>query len=421
MNSELKIIKWDFRMTDNILEKVLLMEDEQIQNILSLKGVEKRVILRTCNRLEIYYHENVKFGLEELPVHQFMEREDAIRHIFRVASGLESMSVGENEILRQIKDAFDLAQKQGRTDKFISMVFQRALKVGKNVRESTEISHGKVSIPSIMIEQIEKRNLIKGKKIGVIGTGKMAATVVKYLRKKENAKITIFGRNEEAGLELSQLFNVDFKKTLDIPAITNECHVLITATSSKVPLINRDMIEKFETKILLIDISNPRNIEESYSNQKVELINLDMANQILQENKKRKERDIEVAEEIIEKEIEKIYSKLAEGEIEGYITARYSKSRDILIEELERYNKNLDSGISNENAAELLGNSLISKIMAPEILTLKKLIRENRVESLRNYLESAGKFTEEGGDSQTEDPLNAQSQRDRNHLLSQKS
>lgn len=402
-------------MDDNILEKMLLMEDESIQEILSLKNIEKRIILRTCNRLEIYYHEDVGDWGDNFEKSEIITGENAIRHIFRVASGLESMSVGENEILRQIKEAFELSHKIGRTDKFLSMIFQRALKVGKEVREKTEISQGKVSIPSIMIEQMERKNLVKGKSIGVIGTGKMAATVVKYLRKKEGVGITIYGRNEEAGVELCNLFKVQFKKSLDLPSIVEDCDCVITATSSKVPLISRESIEKIEKKILFVDISNPKNIEESYNNPNVELINLEMANEILQENKKRKEKDIKIAEEILEREIEKIYAKIAEGEIEKYITLRYSNSRSLLTFELDRFVHNIESGISVNESAELMGNSLINKIMAPETLTLKQLIRMNRVESVRNYLESVMDFTEPRNDSTSEDLEVPQNQQRRSH------
>ena len=184
LNSELKVIRWDFKMDDNILEKKLQEDDDDLQYMLSSHGIEKRVILRTCNRLEIYYHEDTKISEKDLEKAEILTNEHAIKHLLRVSSGLESMSIGESEILRQIKDAFDLAHKLGRTDKFLSMIFQKALKVGKEVRETTEISHGRVSIPSIMIEQIEKKGLLNGTAIGVVGTGKMAATVVKYLKKK---------------------------------------------------------------------------------------------------------------------------------------------------------------------------------------------------------------------------------------------
>ena len=420
LNSELKVIRWDFKMDDNILEKKLQEDDDDLQYMLSSHGIEKRVILRTCNRLEIYYHEDTKISEKDLENAEILTNEHAIKHLLRVSSGLESMSIGESEILRQIKDAFDLAHKLGRTDKFLSMIFQKALKVGKEVRETTEISHGRVSIPSIMIEQIEKKGLLNGTAIGVVGTGKMAATVVKYLKKKPSVKITIYGRNDEAGSELSQLFKVNFKKTLEIGNIVEECHVIITATSSKTPLISRELIEKIDRKLLFIDISNPKNIEESYNNPNVELINLEMANQILQENKKRKERDIEVAEAIIDGELKKIYAKLAEGEIELYIALLYSRSKDILSDEMEKFTRALMNGTGEREALELMGNSLVNKILAPETLTLKKMVREGRTDSVRDFLQSAMKFTERELYSSTEDQKENQSQQVQNHQLYQK-
>ncbi|MHB1441105.1 MAG: glutamyl-tRNA reductase [Cuniculiplasma sp.] len=421
MNSELKIIRWDYKMEENILEKRLQDDDKDLQKILSAKGVEKRIILRTCNRLEIYYHEDVLFSDDEMEYAEVLSDEDAIRHLLRVASGLESMSVGEQEILRQIKEAFDAAHKQGRTDKFLSMIFQRAIKVGKEVRETTEISHGKVSIPSIMIEQIERKGLLHNRSIGVIGTGKMAATVVKYLRKKPSVKITLYGRNDEAGSELSQLFAVNFKKTLDVGTIVEECHVVITATSSKTPLITRDIIEKIDRNLLFIDISNPRNIEESYNNPKVELINLEMANQILQENRRRKEKDIEVAESIIDREMKKIYAKMAESEIEGYIASIYSRSKDILNDEIEKYRHSMENGLETRDALEMLGNSIVNKVLAPETLTLKKMIREGKTESVRDFLDSAMKFTDKDIGSLSEDQRESQNPPIQNRQLCQKS
>jgi glutamyl-tRNA reductase len=423
LNSELKIIKWDYKMEDNTLEKVLQRDDDSIQKILSKWEVEKRIILRTCNRFEIYYHTDVMFDNDDFPKADFIYEEEAIKHLLRVSSGLESMSVGEHEILRQIKESLENAQKVGRTDKFLSMIFQKALKVGKEVRETTEISHGKVSIPSIMIDQIEKKGLMNGKKIGVLGTGKMAATIVKYLRKNKSAKITIYGRNEEAGRELSELFKVNFKKTLDIPFIIEDCQVVVTATSSKTPLIGREVLDKISKKILLVDISNPKNIEENYNNNQVELINLDVANHILQENRKRKERDIEIAEKIIESEITKIYAKLAESEIEGYISAIYTRSRNVLNDELDRYRKSVENGTNEMEALEMMGNSIISKILAPETLTLKKMVRESKTESVRDFLSSAMDYTNSeisSIDVSAEDPKGDRSRRDRSRQLYQK-
>ena len=421
--SDLKIIMWDFRAGDNSLEKILKLDDDEIQSRLSQKNVEKRIILRTCNRLEIYYDADVIFDDENVfPASKFMRGEGAIMHILRVSAGLESMSVGENEILRQIKEAMEKSIKEGRSNKFLSMVFHRAIKLGKEIRERTEISHGKVSIPSIMIDQIGKRGLISDKRIGIVGTGKMAATIVKYLKKEENAVITIYGRNEEAGKELADLFSVNFRKTLDIPVIIEESDVIITATTSKTILIDRMEIENIKKRVLLVDISNPKNIDENFINPTVELLNLEMANQIMEENRKRKEKDIVLAEEIIKKEMNKIYAKIAEGEIEGYISEIYGKAREVLQDEITRYNAAVNAGHDPSETLTAMGNSFINKILAPQTLTLKRMIREGKTESVRDYLDSASDFSDEDSyqkDFFSEDPKESQSQQPQNHQLSQ--
>ncbi|MGP6206732.1 glutamyl-tRNA reductase [Cuniculiplasma sp. SKW3] len=421
--SDLKVIMWDFRGGDNSLEKVLKLDDDEIQSRLSTKNVEKRIILRTCNRLEIYYDADVVFDDENIfPGSKFLRGDAAIMHILRVSAGLESMSVGENEILRQIKEAMEKSIKEGRSNKFLSMIFHRAIKLGKEIREKTEISHGKVSIPSIMIDQIGKRGLINGKHIGIVGTGKMAATIVKYLKKEENAIITIYGRNEEAGKELADLFGVNFRKTLDIPIIIDESDVIITATTSKTVLIDKGEIEKINKKILLVDISNPKNIDENFINPTVELLNLDMANQIMEENRKRKEKDIVLAEEIIKKELDKIYTKIAEGEIEWYISDIYGKAREILNEEIIKYNSALEAGHDPNETLLAMGNSFINKILAPQTLTLKRMIREGKTESVRDFLDSVWDITDDDPDQKdffSEDPKDTQNQQARSHQLSQ--
>ncbi len=420
--SDLKVIMWDFRTGDNSLEKVLKIYDEDLQAKLSSKGVEKRIILRTCNRLEIYYDSDVIFDDDIFPGSKFLRGEDAIRHILRVSAGLESMSVGENEILRQIKEAMEQAIKEGRSNKFLSMVFHRAIKLGKEIREKTEISHGKVSIPSIMIDQISKRGLINSKRIGIIGTGKMAATIVKYLKKEENPIVTIYGRNEDAGKELADLFEVNFRKTLDIPTIIEECDVIITATTSKTILIEKGEIEKINKKMLLVDISNPKNIDENFINPSVELLNLEMANQIMEENRKRKEKDIVLAEEIIRKEMDKIYTKIAEGEIEGYISEIYGRARSIMEDEIVKYNAAIAAGKDPSETLIVMGNSFINKILAPQTLALKRMIREGKTESVRDFLDSASDFSDDESDQKDfsfEDPKESRNRQDQNHQLSQ--
>ncbi len=417
--SDLRVIRWDFRMDDEKLENILKIEDEEINRKLSKNGVEKRIVLRTCNRLELYYDVNVDLNNEDFQNAEFIQGENAIRHILRVSAGLESMSVGENEILRQIKDALEVAMKSGRSNKFLSMIFNRAIKLGKEIREKTAISHGKVSIPSIMVEQMSMRGFVTGKKIGVIGTGKMAATIVKYLIKEPKAEITIFGRNDEAGMELAQLFGVKFKRNLDMGDIISQCDSIVTATSSKTPLVMRAGLEGIKKKMLFIDISNPKNIEDYFTNSMVELINLEAANNIMNENRKRKENDIVVAENMIDAEMLKIYSKIAESEIEDYISNIYGRGREVLINEIDKCISAINNGHSLESSLEAMGNSVINKILAPQTLVLKRMVREKKTETIREFLNSSRNLINDDSAPDHEDQTESQNQQDQNHRLYQ--
>ena len=417
--SDLRVIRWDFRMDDEKLENMLKIDDDEINSKLSRNGIEKRIILRTCNRLELYYDVDVNLNKDDFQNAEFIRGEDAIKHILRVSAGLESMSIGENEILRQIKEALDIAMKNGRSNKFLSMIFTRAIKLGKEIREKTAISHGKVSIPSIMVEQMSIRGFVNGKKIGVIGTGKMAATIVKYLIKEPKAGITIFGRNDEAGMELAQLFGVSFKRNLDMNDIISQCDAIVTATSSKTPLIMRNIIENIKKKMLFIDISNPKNVEDFFTNNLVELINLDAANNIMNENRKRKESDIIIAENMIDAEMLKIYSKIAESEIEEYISNIYGRGREVLINEIDKCISAINNGHSMESSLEAMGNSIINKILAPQTLVLKSMVREKKTETIREFLNSSRNLNADDSEPDHEDQIETQSQQDRNHRLYQ--
>ncbi|MCL4356993.1 MAG: NAD(P)-binding domain-containing protein [Candidatus Thermoplasmatota archaeon] len=406
-------------MDDEKLENMLKIDDDEINSKLSRNGIEKRIILRTCNRLELYYDVDVNLNKDDFQNAEFIRGEDAIKHILRVSAGLESMSIGENEILRQIKEALDIAMKNGRSNKFLSMIFTRAIKLGKEIREKTAISHGKVSIPSIMVEQMSIRGFVNGKKIGVIGTGKMAATIVKYLIKEPKAGITIFGRNDEAGMELAQLFGVSFKRNLDMNDIISQCDAIVTATSSKTPLIMRNIIENIKKKMLFIDISNPKNVEDFFTNNLVELINLDAANNIMNENRKRKESDIIIAENMIDAEMLKIYSKIAESEIEEYISNIYGRGREVLINEIDKCISAINNGHSMESSLEAMGNSIINKILAPQTLVLKRMVREKKTETIREFLNSSRNLNADDSEPDHEDQIETQSQQDQNHRLFQ--
>ncbi len=399
-------------------------DDQYWLSLLDKYGIRQKIILRTCNRVEIYFVEVREEVIFEDPGVKILEGEEAMIHLFSVAAGLESMSVGEQEILRQVKEAYEDSIKKGMIGKEISIIFRKAISVGKEIRQKTAISHGKVSIPAIMIDEIDKSIGDLQRKIGIVGTGKMAATIGRYLVKNKDNNITIYGRNDEAGNELASMLNLKFEKTLNMKYIIDNNTVIITATTSKTALLERDDIELIAHKKILVDISNPKNIETNFKNDKIVLINLDKASSIMEKNRAKKEADILVSKQIIVREIRELQERILETEAEEIISTTYEMAKSILIQEIKRYLHEVSKGGDEEELLNLMGNSLINKILAPQTFALKDLIRDSKIDTLREFLlnfeEHLKKNIEALGNSSA-DLSDIQNQQSQTPRLSQKS
>ena len=270
--------------------------------------------------------------------------------------------------------------------KEISIIFRKAISVGKEIRQKTAISHGKVSIPAIMIDEIDRNIRDLPRNIAIVGTGKMAASIGKYLVKNKNNNITVYGRNEDAGKELARMLNVSFEKTLDMKHISEKNTVIITATTSKTTLVEKEDIDSMNGKKILVDISNPKNIDTSFINGDIVLINLERASGIMEQNRIKKEQDIVESRKIIEKEIRELQERILETEAEEIISMTYEMARGIMIEESRRYLNEIRKGGDETELLQMMGNSMINKILAPQTFALKDLIRDNKIESLKEFL-----------------------------------
>ncbi len=361
-------------------------EDNYWINLLNTYGIKQKIILKTCNRVEIYFIEVLEEVVFEDPGVKIFKGEEAMLHLFSVAAGLESMSVGEQEILRQVKEAYEDSIKKGMIGKEISIIFRKAISVGKEIRQKTAISHGKVSIPAIMIDEIDKSIGDLQRKIGIVGTGKMAATIGRYLIKNKANNITIYGRNDEAGNELASMLNLKFEKNLNMKYIIDNNTVIITATTSKTVLMESEDIERINEKKILVDISNPKNIEANFKNDKIVLINLDKASSIMEKNRTKKEADILVSRQIIVREIRELHERILETEAEEIISMTYEMAKNILIQEIQKYLREVSKGGDESELLNLMGNSLINKILAPQTFALKDLIRDSKIDTLREFL-----------------------------------
>lgn len=275
--------------TVEVREKLSIPEDRMeaaIAQLMSYPSIEEAAILSTCNRLELYVvtsetesgiREIMQFLSEfsQLPL-QFLRRylfillrQDAVTHLMRVASGLDSLVLGEGQILAQVKNTHRLAQQHNGAGRILNQLFKQSLSAGKRVRTETEIGTGAVSISSAAVElaQMKLKNL-SDKHTTIIGAGKMSRLLVKHLISKGALKIAIVNRSRDRAAAMLKEFEASgaefdirpLDQMLDCIAISD---LVFTSTASTEVILSRKNLEAIainHSGLTLVDISVPRNI-----------------------------------------------------------------------------------------------------------------------------------------------------------------
>src|SRR6476659_9708982 len=297
----------------------------------SFGHLDEIVLLSTCNRVEIYgttRHAtgHIKSLLQllcaepgDLDPHIYLyEGAAAVRHLFRVAAGLDSMVLGETEITGQIKNAYEIARNVGLTGRVLNRLFQRAFQATKEIRTRTGIGRGTVSIKSTAVELIGKRDLSR-QSIMVLGAGEMAENCVRLLVKKGARSIMVSNRSFDRALDLATRCGgeaVCFGYCLFEMRATD---VVIAATSSAETLVNRDDIKHLvearpHSPLLLIDLSMPRNIDAAVADlDGVSLYNIDDLEGMAREGIRNREQEVAACYEIIDAHIAEVIEKLNAG------------------------------------------------------------------------------------------------------------
>ena len=305
-------IREKFDFSDN-------QKDEFYKIIKSKRIVEGVMIISTCNRTEIYF-ENEKFtGLETKIIHKvlkelvdyksffdslslFVETKTSkyvTEHLFRLVSGLESMIIGEYQIVDQIKQSFAFAKENDMLSPILERMIQKSFEAGKYIRSNTHIGKGAVSISYAIVEKLSKLPQINSSKILVVGAGETSLLTIKHLLKKQIENISVVNRSSDKAKAIAKKCNINFDNFNDLPKLLVENDVAIFSTSSKKSLISFEEITNIlklrnDKNIILIDLSVPRNLPASLSNiNGVSLINIDNLKD--QVNKNYKKRKLEIA------------------------------------------------------------------------------------------------------------------------------
>lgn len=285
---------------------------------------DERLLLSTCNRTEIYgvasdEGESITRAKEFLSEYSSMDisrfeknlyvlrQPDSVRHLFSVASGLNSMVLGETEILGQVKGAYLDAQKNKQTGKVLNNLFQRSLKVAKSVRTQTEIGSGRVSVASVAVELAEKIfETLRGARVMVLGTGDMSSQVTKAMISRGALPRIVSSRHFERAELLAEEFGAEAVHYEDYEKRMADTDILIASTNAPKVLIHSKQVKSWmkmrhERPLFMIDIAMPRNIDGTAEKiDNVYLYNIDDLQQIAKKNRALREDELGQCSEIVQ-------------------------------------------------------------------------------------------------------------------------
>jgi len=257
---------------------------ERVLAELKGRGFEEAAVLSTCNRFELYAAGQANqelaaakliSALEDLAGASLGEqaevREDAgaVSHLFAVSSGLDSLVVGETEILGQVKTGYEAAKNAGMTGKRLNVLFQRALFVGKKVRTETSLAIGSSSVPSVAVQLAETIfGRLDGKSALILGAGAMAELAAKHLASRGVSKLVVANRTWERAYQLAARYQGEAVRWEDFPAELEKADVVIASTGAPTAVLTRELVagavrRRGGRSLFLIDIAMPRDIEEA--------------------------------------------------------------------------------------------------------------------------------------------------------------
>ena len=378
-----------------IREKFYFDSSEKIvfNNLLKKKvGVEGLMIISTCNRTEIYFEFENHVGEENKFLHsivkelvefkRFKDRlspylnnsigsYDVANHLFRLVSGLESMIIGEFQIVEQLKDAYYFSKKHKMLGPILKRMIQKSLETGKYIRTNTDIGRGAVSVSYAAVEQITKKYDLTKSKFLCVGLGETSKLSIRHLHQKKIKNIKICNRTESKAKLFSKELGYSSVKFEDFKKEIKKSDVVFFSTSSKTTLLNKSDLEKImknrRKKLLLVDLSVPRNLESDlYELKNVEVINVDNLKDAVNDNYKKRKGEIIKAELYIEEFLVEFDDWTNARLLRPSILSLKKQVRELIVNETLNYNsenKNGDDFNSHLNKVyDKFSNNLVKKI-----------------------------------------------------------
>jgi len=389
-----------------IRNRVAYLESDKIELTTQLldAGINELVILATCGRNEIYlcdYKENMDerielvlngfsnfFKFPEVKEYLYIKKgNEAVKHLYSVASGLDSIVLGEDQILGQVKEAHNLSMELGASKKIMNQLFRDAITTSKKIKTELKISEHPMSISYIGVKFLmEQMKTFKDKRIFIIGTGKMGQLALKHIMENEPGEVYMTNRNHQKVIDLKDKYpSIKEVEYGDRHGILSQVDAVITATASPHHVITKEDLPKEHAKLHILDLAMPQDVDELVAElDNVILYNVDSLNKISEENEQKRFKLSLQAKEYIDVKLNEFNMWMLSIKVDPMIES-LNMLRDLVEKDtLEYIHRRLElDGKSRKLIDKMVASSLKRMIRDP-IIRLKEIEDE---EKMHHYLD----------------------------------
>ncbi|MFB3814068.1 MAG: glutamyl-tRNA reductase [Terriglobales bacterium] len=371
---------------------------DAVQRLAQYPGVEEALIVSTCNRVEFvarttadtaeltgFLADYFKVPAETFTQYLYEHRgNDAIRHVFRVASSLDSMIVGEPQILGQVKEAYAVARAVGAVNSQLDALFTRAFAVAKRVRSETAVGTSAVSVASVAVDLAKKIfGSLAGRTVYLVGAGKMCELAARHLLAHGAGSIFVANRTYDRAIKLAEKFSGQAILFEQLYETVDRADIVITSTGAPHFIFRREHGEKFLHKrrnkpMFFIDIAVPRDVDPAVNQlDGIFVYDIDDLQSVVSSNLADRAEEARRAEALVNEEVERFLARLQTADVVPTIVSLQEHLETIRQAEIDRVRGRLGSlSPEQEMAVEALSRGIINKIMHTPIVTLKSAARD---------------------------------------------
>jgi glutamyl-tRNA reductase len=380
-----------------VREKVTISSRKLHDALLMLRPhMSRGIVLSTCNRTEVYTVDSddshaekasldflkARIGTPDSALLQYvylLKDKMTVEHLFRVASGLESMIVGEYEVLGQVGNALEVAEEVGMVNLPLRHIFQSAIRTGRRAREETGISRNALSVSSVAVDLAFKTvGNVEGCKMLVIGTGEAGALVARAARDRGISQAVVAGRTQERASGLAAQLGGTAISSSNLEGELPTANIVISCSGAphrilSVGQVKRAIEKRPELPLVIIDIAVPRNVEPAVNQIKnVFLYNIDDITELSSINHRQREKEIQKVVQIVSEELDKFTSWWQECKVRPLISAMMGKAEEIRRSHLNRTLRKMPHLTEEERySLEMMTRAIVSKILKDPINSLK--------------------------------------------------